>query len=255
MAWGALRLGAVVCAVGIGVAGWGGDATSARLSRVARNAAPRTATLPPAVVMAERPTVSEILDLILRERPTAAQLPGDNSGDAFPKGSDEAHVASILRDYTTDETRANRIAAALVKEGRRKKIGSSLLVGVLLTENPWLDPRATSFVGARGLMQVMPFHAGKWDCGSRDLFDIESNICHGVAVLAENLGRSKSLNQALLGYNGCVRGTNTPDCWRYPSKVFREARKTVDSVGGVKPFSSKAVVARSGRAGKAAAGG
>lgn len=192
--------------------------------------------LPPSLVMAARPTVSEILDLVLRERPTASELAGAETG-AFPEGSDEAHVSSVLRKYTSDSTRADLIASALVKEGRRRKVGSSLLIGVLLTENPWLDPRATSFVGARGLMQVMPFHAGKWGCGSNDLFDIESNICHGVAVLAENLGRAKTLPQALLGYNGCVRGTNTPDCWRYPTKVFREAQKTVDRSEDVRPFS------------------
>lgn len=128
-----------------------------------------------------------------------------------------------------------------MKEGRRRNVGSSLLVGVMLTENPWLDPRATSVVGARGLMQVMPFHAGKWGCNSPDLFDIESNICHGVAVLAENLGRSKTLPQALLGYNGCVRGTNTPDCWRYPNKVFREARKGAEPLDGVRPFAASPI--------------
>jgi soluble lytic murein transglycosylase-like protein len=192
--------------------------------------------LPPAVVVAQRPSLSEILDLVLRERPTAAELEGVPRAGAFPAGSDEAHVASVLAGYTRDEARVNRIAAALVREGRRRNVGSSLLVGVLLTENPWLDPKATSFVGARGLMQVMPFHAGKWNCGSRDLFDIESNICHGVAVLADNLGRSRTLPQALLRYNGCVRGTNTPDCGRYPSKVYRQARKGVTADGQVKPF-------------------
>lgn len=198
-----------------------------------------TQPLPPAVVVAERPTISEILDIILKERPTAAQLAGNPRAGAFPAGSDEAHVASVLARYTRDEARVNQIAAALVREGRRRNVGSSLLVGVLLTENPWLDPRATSFVGARGLMQVMPFHAGKWNCGSRDLFDIESNICHGVAVLADNLGRSRSLPQALLRYNGCVRGTNTPDCGRYPSKVYRQARKSATADGQVRPFAIK----------------
>lgn len=178
----------------------------------------------PVVVEAKRPTLSEILDLVLHERPTAAQL-GKSVATGFPAGSDEAHVASVLARYTRDSSLVNRISSSLVKEGRRRHIGSSLLVGVLLTENPWLDPRATSSVGARGLMQVMPFHAGKWGCSSRDLFDVESNICHGVAILADNLSHSKSLPQALLGYNGCVRGTNTPDCWRYPGTVYRQARK------------------------------
>lgn len=233
----ALR-GALSCAAGLVLggcsdAGFGGASSPGHVPA----AFVLDQALAPSLVVATRPTVSEILDLVLRERPTAADLAGGAGAGAFPEGSDEAHVATVLRKYTSDGTRADQIAAALVKEGRRRKVGSSLLVGVLLTENPWLDPRATSFVGARGLMQVMPFHAGKWGCGSNDLFDIESNICHGVAVLAENLGRSKTLPQALLGYNGCVRGTNTPDCWRYPTKVFREAQKTVDRGEEIKPFS------------------
>jgi hypothetical protein len=185
------------------------------------NGSAATAAHSPVLVMASRPTLSDILDVVLRERPTAAELAGGLASDSFPTGSDEAYVAGVLRRYNTDRNAVHRISAALVKEGRRRHIGTQLLVGVLLTENPWLDPRARSSVGARGLMQVMPFHAGKWGCGSRDLFAIESNICHGVAVLADNLNRSPSLRKALLGYNGCVRGTNTPDCWRYPSHVYR----------------------------------
>jgi hypothetical protein len=174
----------------------------------------------PAIILAKRPSLSEILDLVLRERPSAAQLAYAGTGD-FPKGSDEAYVAGILGRRSSNRPLIHRIAAALVREGKRRNIGSQLLVGVLLTENPWLDPSATSPVGARGLMQVMPFHAGKWGCGSGDLFDIDSNICHGVAVLADNLDHSRSLRQALRGYNGCVRGTNTPDCWKYPASVYK----------------------------------
>jgi len=174
-------------------------------------------SIAPAVVVATRPTLSEILDIVLRERPTASELA--YSGGDFPSGSDEAYVAGILSRRNANKSLVHRISAALVKEGRRRNIESQLLVGVLLTENPWLDPRAKSPVGARGLMQVMPFHAGKWGCRSADLFDVDANICHGVAVLADNLERSRTLHQALRGYNGCVRGTNTPDCWRYPGIV------------------------------------
>ena len=182
--------------------------------------------LPPAVVVGKKPSLSQILDMVLRERPTAAELTGRVvvAGD-FPAGSEEAHVAETLARYSSDRPLVNRIASAIVKESRRRKVGSSLLVGVLLTENPELKTNATSFVGARGLMQVMPFHAGKWGCGSRDLFNIESNICHGVAILADNLSQSRTLPQALLGYNGCVRGTNTPDCFKYPRKVYGRAKR------------------------------
>jgi hypothetical protein len=212
----------------IAIAASGVALLSAALGIRARAERPDTRIIPanvplelaPAIVIAKRPSLSEILDLVLHERPSASELAYAGSGD-FPKGSDEAYVAEILGKRSSDKPLIHRIAAALVREGKRRNIGSQLLVGVLLTENPWLDPTARSSVGARGLMQVMPFHAGKWGCGSVDLFDIDSNICHGVAVLSDNLGRSRTLRQALRGYNGCVRGTNTPDCWKYPAAVYR----------------------------------
>ncbi|MEO5903769.1 MAG: transglycosylase SLT domain-containing protein [Gemmatimonadaceae bacterium] len=200
------------------------------------------AALPPAVVIARKPSLAEILDMVLGDRQPLSSLSRDGN---FTPGSDEARIATVLGKYTPDRARANHIAAALVKEGRRRNIGSSLLVGVLLTENPWLDPQARSSAGARGLMQVMPFHAGKWGCASGDLFDIDANICHGVAILADNLKSSRTLPAALLGYNGCVRGTNTPDCWRYPSTVYRLARKGAEGSEGILkgavPFSSTSV--------------
>ncbi|MEO8577093.1 MAG: lytic transglycosylase domain-containing protein [Gemmatimonadales bacterium] len=216
----ALAVTAVAVVTGL-EARWNGSQTATNAVQVIN------ASLPAAVVTAKKPTLADIVDMILQERPTAAELTGSptTAGD-FPEGSEEAHVAQLLRKHTNDGVRANRIASALVKEGRRRNVGASLLVGVLLTENPDLDARATSFAGARGLMQVMPFHAGKWGCASPDLFDIESNICHGVAILADNLKQSRTLPQALLGYNGCVRATNTPDCFRYPRKVYGQARKS-----------------------------
>jgi hypothetical protein len=72
-------------------------------------------------------------------------------------------------------------------------------------------------------MQVMPFHAGARLCNSSDLVDVDSNICHGTLILARNLRESPSSVTALLRYNGCVRGTNTPNCHRYPGIVLTRA--------------------------------
>jgi soluble lytic murein transglycosylase-like protein len=135
-------------------------------------------------------------------------------------------VAYSLRKYTSDTVLAQKIAQAIVVEGGKKHIDPALLVGVVLTEDAKLDPKAKSFVGARGLMQVMPFHAGKWKgCPSSDLFAVDNNICHGVSILADLIKRSPSVSQALQRYNGCVRGTNTPNCHTYSGKVLKFAEQ------------------------------
>lgn len=133
-------------------------------------------------------------------------------------------VSRVLRLHTKDTLLADRIARAFVIEGGKKNIDPALLIGVLLTEDATLDVHARSSVGARGLMQIMPFHSGKYGCASPDLYNVEANICHGVAILAEYMGRTRTVEKALLRYNGCVRGRNTPNCHTYPNKVLRYSR-------------------------------
>jgi len=142
-----------------------------------------------------------------------------------PPLSEQAfRVSQVLRKYTKDTVRANTIADALVSEGAKKNLDPALLIGVLLTEDAKLDPNARSNVAARGLMQVMPFHAGKWkECPSNSLTDIASNICYGTSILAQYMKRAPSVASALQHYNGCVRGTNTPNCSTYSGKVLKYA--------------------------------
>ena len=88
---------------------------------------------------------------------------------------------------------------------------------------PRLETATVSSQGAIGLMQVMHFHAGEFDCESDDLLDVESNICHGARVFGRYLKRTGNVKRALLRYNGCVVSANTPNCHRYPAKVIRAA--------------------------------
>jgi len=148
------------------------------------------------------------------------ELPGAVISAPRPN-EDPFRLSQVLRRYTRNGEVADRIARAVIVEGRKKKIDPALLVGVMLVETDNLNPRARSFVGARGLMQVMPFHRGRWGCKSKDLYDIEGNICHGVSVLADAIKNAPSLRVALQRYNGCVRGTNTPGCSSYSGKVLR----------------------------------
>jgi soluble lytic murein transglycosylase-like protein len=159
-----------------------------------------------------------------------AAAPGTEGYEPAPTDSaaqeEISRVAYSLHKYTSDTVLARRIASAIVVQGGKKNIDPALLVGVLLTEDAQLDPKARSSVGARGLMQVMPFHAGKWKgCTSADLFAIDSNICHGTSILADLIKRSPSVSTALQRYNGCVRGTNTPNCHTYSGKVLKFAEQ------------------------------
>jgi soluble lytic murein transglycosylase-like protein len=125
--------------------------------------------------------------------------------------------------FNQDRVLVRQVTRAVLREAQRQNVAPSLIAAVLITENTTLKPAAVSSVGALGLMQVMPMHAGQLGCDSADLVDVDSNICHGTTILARNLRRSSSSSIALLRYNGCVRGTNTPDCHRYPVKVLSRA--------------------------------
>lgn len=119
---------------------------------------------------------------------------------------------------------AEQAAAALVREAERLRLSPSLLGAVLLIENTPLDPTAVSSQGAIGLMQVMPVHRGSYGCFA-DLVNVETNICHGASILKHMVRRTNSVALALRKYNGCVRGRNTPRCYRYPIRVLRTASR------------------------------
>lgn len=130
-----------------------------------------------------------------------------------------APVEAVLRRRGVSEATARQVAWPLVQHSYRRGLDPAFVLSVVLIESGG-KPKATSFVGARGLMQVMPLWSGHWrNCG-QDLYDIEANLCNGTSILAWYLSRHPGdENRALLGYNGCVRGTNTPNCFTYPQKV------------------------------------
>ncbi len=130
-------------------------------------------------------------------------------------------IERTLRYYSDDLELIHRIAVSLVREANAVMVSPHLLLGIMLAENPWLDPQIESSVGAKGLMQVMPFHAGSWPPCGDDLGDVDDNICNGARIFARYYRLSRrNLKIALLRYNGCVTGSNTPDCYRYPHIVI-----------------------------------
>lgn len=158
-----------------------------------------------------------------------------------------AFYEDVMRLNQVDSARADSIATYAVREAYVRGISPAIIFGVMLTENARFISAATSNVGAVGLMQVYP---KVWltktlkDSLGEDLASDSTNVKYGVFILSQYFNpRTKSggtkavpWTTALLHYNGCVKGTNTPRCHTYPSKVKNFVEKQATSICNGKGF-------------------
>ena len=141
----------------------------------------------------------------------------------------QAFADDLLRTGKVHSDRAWELADVAVREAYKRRVPPALVLGVMLTENDELKSTARSSVGALGLMQVNPTPwRGLGKLFGSNLRNDSTNLKYGIYILdfvAEKAGRSgdveTSWRNALLRYNGCKNGTNTPDCHRYPDVVRR----------------------------------
>lgn len=186
-------------------------------------------------VYATRGTLGEELR---KHAPEVAAVldPADSSAiDAFvqtPKFQEEKRnfFEDVMRLKQVDSARADSIAHFAVREAYRRGISPAIIFGVMLTENSRFVSNAKSNVGAVGLMQVYPkiwLTKEMTKLFGRDLATDSTNVKYGVFILNQYFRPKDKTGQvkdrdwatALLRYNGCVNGTNTPRCHTYPSKV------------------------------------
>jgi hypothetical protein len=175
----------------------------------------------PAIAMANLPLAT------LNDRMREVRDAGDHTSTTV--GVYKEHVAPVervLRKRGVSKSTARKVAWPLVEQSQRNRVDVATVMSIVFMESN-ARPDATSSVGARGLMQVMPLWSGYWrNCEGKNLYDIETNLCNGTNILAMYLRQHKGdERRALLGYNGCVRGTTTPNCFTYPDKVDRLRRQ------------------------------
>jgi hypothetical protein len=151
----------------------------------------------------------------------------------------ERFAMDLLRTGRVSVLRARSLADIAVREAYTRRIPPALVLGVMLTENHDLNSSATSSVGAVGLMQVYP---KDWTDALRRKFGENvhtdsTNLKYGIFILGWVAGRAAALvnhrddawRTALLRYNGCVKGTTTPDCQTYPDVVRRQVQRSAKS--------------------------
>ena len=105
------------------------------------------------------------------------------------------------------------------QEATRAGLKPELVLSVIQVESNF-KPFAISSVGARGLMQIMPFWLKEIGHPNDNLFSIQTNLRFGCTILSYYLKIEKNnLFRALGRYNGSLGKS------RYPNKVNRAMRE------------------------------
>ena len=143
----------------------------------------------------------------------------------------DSFAMDLVRTGKVEPDRARSLADVAVREAYTRKIPPALVLGVMLTENDEFKSTAKSNVGAVGLMQIEPKSWVK-ALGRKfgtNLKTDSTNLKYGIYILGWVTQKATNLfedaddawRHALLNYNGCVKGSNTPNCHAYPDVVKR----------------------------------
>jgi soluble lytic murein transglycosylase-like protein len=163
-----------------------------------------------------------------QERPDedmrATLLQAINSSDSFSDRFDAevwlTDMSIRLQSRVKDPQERLKILKQVHYEATRAKLAPELVLALINVESNF-DHYAISSVGARGLMQIMPFWLEELGRPDDNLFDINTNLRFGCTILNIYLKREKGdMRRALARYNGSV-GKN----W-YPQRVYKSLRTT-----------------------------
>ncbi len=116
------------------------------------------------------------------------------------------------------ETERFQVLQLAHKYAKAYKLDPQLVLAVIEVESNF-DRFAISQVGARGLMQIMPFWKEIIGHPDDNLMDIETNLRYGCAILSLYIKREKkNVTNALARYNGSYGRM------KYPMKVYKALR-------------------------------
>ena len=125
-----------------------------------------------------------------------------------------------LQRYLPKQADRLELLKLVYTEATRQNLNPNLVLAVMQIESAF-NRFAISYVGAQGLMKVMPFWLLEIGREQDNLINAETNIRYGKVILAHYIEVAKGdLVDALARYNGS-RGR-----LKYPEKVIGACRKT-----------------------------
>ncbi len=141
-----------------------------------------------------------------------------NQADSFEDRFDAevwlVDMSGRLQRFIKNDKRRLALLRAVHREATRANLQPELVLSVIQIES-YFDHYALSYVGARGLMQVMPFWKKEIGRPDDNLMDIDTNLRYGCTILSYYLKKEKGdMIRALARYNGSLGKT------KYPEKVL-----------------------------------
>lgn len=136
---------------------------------------------------------------------------------------DEFHAQVWLTDMSNrlgkrvdDHDERIKLLTAVHREAKIAGLQPELVLAVMDVESAF-NRYAISRVGARGLMQIMPFWLDEIGRPNDNLFDIDTNVRFGCTILKHYIDIEKGdLFRALGRYNGSLGKA------KYPNKVYKK---------------------------------
>ncbi|GLR15218.1 transglycosylase [Chitinimonas prasina] len=123
-------------------------------------------------------------------------------------------MSARLKKRIPDDFMREKLLTAIHYEATRAGLDPQMVMGLIHVESGFRR-YAISSVGARGLMQVMPFWQRAIGKGDHNLFDMYTNLRFGCTIMRHYLNVEKGdLYRALGRYNG---STGRPE---YPNAVL-----------------------------------
>lgn len=154
------------------------------------------------------------IDIELKQALAKAVADADSFDDEFEAQVWLVDMSARLKRYIKDPEERLQLLRMIHKEAARADISAELVISVIHVESAF-NPYAVSYVGAQGLMQVMPFWKNELGRGDDNLIDVSTNLRYGCTILRHYLDREKGdWTRALARYNGSLGRT------KYPEKVM-----------------------------------
>ncbi|NOR52447.1 MAG: transglycosylase SLT domain-containing protein [Gammaproteobacteria bacterium] len=159
------------------------------------------------------------VDNALKQHLISALAIQDGVKDQFDMSVWITDMEGRLEPYIEGGENRLRLLEHIYQESLRVELPPELILAVIHIESNF-DRFAISRVGARGLMQIMPFWLDEIGRPEDNLFNIETNLRFGCTILRHYIDKeSGDITRALARYNGS-RGKRV-----YPDKIFNKLRR------------------------------